>query len=92
MHDEPTTNHHHRRRAPLPRKVPLLSIQRRRRATPLARKRRLYQIARELAQDLGFDPDAVTLSERAVLHQAATLLLQVRRTSSLAAQRWTLTR
>jgi hypothetical protein len=67
----PANDHHPRRR------VPLFNPNHRKRATPLARKRRLYQLCRELAHDLGFDPDAVTLSERAVLHQAGTLLLQV---------------
>jgi hypothetical protein len=34
--------------------------------------------ARQIAiPNLGFDPDAVTRAERSVLHQAATLLLQV---------------
>lgn len=59
------------------RRVPLVVDQRHKRKTPLARRRRLNQLIRELAHDLGFNPDAVTLAERGVLHQAATLLLQV---------------
>jgi hypothetical protein len=50
-----------------------------RRDTPLARRRRLNQLIRELAADLGFDHAAVTWAERGTLHQAATLLLQVER-------------
>jgi hypothetical protein len=45
--------------------------------TTLARRRRLNSLVRELAHDLGFDLDAVTLAERGVLHQCATLMLQV---------------
>jgi hypothetical protein len=71
MHSEPTTNRGG------PRKVPLVIPQRQKRKTPLARRRRLNALIRELAADLGFSPDAVTLSERGSLHQAATLLLQV---------------
>jgi hypothetical protein len=47
------------------------------RTTPLARRRRLYRIIRELALANGFDPAAVTLTERSALHQAATLMLQI---------------
>lgn len=71
MRTEPATNRGG------PRKVPLVIPQRQKRKTPLARRRRLNQIIRELARDLGFSPDAVTRSERGTLHQAATLLLQV---------------
>ena len=45
--------------------------------TVLARRRRLNALVRELARDLGFDLDAVTMAERAVLQQCATLMLQV---------------
>ena len=44
--------------------------------TVLARRRRLNALVRELARDLGFDLDAVTMAERAVLQQCATLMLQ----------------
>lgn len=60
-----------------PRKVALVVPQRRKRKTPLARRRRLNQLIRELALDCGFDPSDVTLAERGVLHQAAAFLLQV---------------
>jgi hypothetical protein len=59
-----------------PRTTPALAP-RRRRKTPLARRRRLNGLVRELAADLGFDLHAVTRAEQAVLAQAATLLLQV---------------
>jgi len=59
------------------RKVALVIPQRRKRKTPLARRRRLNQLIRELALDCGFDPSDVTLAERGVLHQAAAFLLQV---------------
>jgi hypothetical protein len=62
-----------------PRMVPLVIDQRHKRKTPLARRRRLNALIRELAHDLGFNPDAVTLAERGTLHQAATLLLQIER-------------
>ena len=45
--------------------------------TTLARRRRLNALVRELALDLGFELTAVTLAERGVLHQCATLMLQV---------------
>ena len=45
--------------------------------TMLARRRRLNALVRELALDLGFELTAVTLAERGVLHQCATLMLQV---------------
>jgi hypothetical protein len=45
--------------------------------TVLARRRRLNALVRELARDLGFELTAVTLAERGVLHQCATLMLQV---------------
>jgi hypothetical protein len=45
--------------------------------TTLARRRRLNALVRELARDLGFELTAVTLAERGVLHQCATLMLQV---------------
>lgn len=60
-----------------PRRVALVVPQRRKRKTPLARRRRLNWLVRELAFDCGFDPNDVTLSERGVLHQAAAFLLQV---------------
>ena len=60
-----------------PRKVALVVPQRRKRKTPLARRRRLNWLIRELAIDCGFDPNDVTLAERGVLHQAAAFLLQV---------------
>ena len=60
-----------------PRKVALVVPQRRKRKTPLARRRRLNHLIRELALDCGFDPNDVTLAERGVLHQAAAFLLQV---------------
>ena len=60
-----------------PRRVELIVPQRRKRKTPLARRRRLNQLIRELALDCGFDPADVTLAERGVLHQAATFLLAV---------------
>jgi hypothetical protein len=60
-----------------PRKVALVVPQRRKRKTPLARRRRLNWLVRELARDCGFDPNDVTLAERGVLHQAAAFLLQV---------------
>ena len=60
-----------------PRRVALVIPQRRIRKTPLARRRRLNRLIRELAIDAGFDPADVTLAERGVLHQAATLMLQV---------------
>jgi hypothetical protein len=50
-----------------------------RRNTPLARRRRLNQLVKELAADLGFNYAAVTWAERGTLHQAATLLLQIER-------------
>lgn len=68
---ELTVKHH-----PTPKKVQLVVPQRRLRKTALARRRRLNAITRELATDLGFENE-VTLAERGVLHQAATLLLQV---------------
>jgi hypothetical protein len=60
-----------------PRKMALVVAPRRRRKTALARRRRLNALVRELARDLGFDIQAVTRAEQAVLQQAATLLLQV---------------
>jgi hypothetical protein len=72
MDIEPTAN-----RSTQPRKVALVIPERRKRKTPLARRRRLNLLIRDLATDLGFDPASVTLAERAVLHQAATLMLQV---------------
>ncbi len=62
---------------PKPAKVPLVVSQRRRRRTPLARRRRLNGLIRELAADLGFSLESVTRAERATIHQCATLLLQV---------------
>jgi hypothetical protein len=64
-------------RSTRPRKVALVVPQRRKRKTPLARRRRLNWLVRELARDCGFDPNDVTLAERGVLHQAAAFLLQV---------------
>jgi hypothetical protein len=72
MDTEPTASS-----TPRPRKVALVVPQRRKRKTPLARRRRLNQLIRELALDCGFDPSDVTLAERGVLHQAAAFLLQV---------------
>jgi hypothetical protein len=48
-----------------------------RRKTALARRRRLNRLVRELATDLGFDIHSVSLAEHAILHQSATLMLQV---------------
>lgn len=48
-----------------------------RRKTALARRRRLNRLVRELARDLGFDIRSVSLAEHAILHQSATLMLQV---------------
>jgi hypothetical protein len=48
-----------------------------RRKTALARRRRLNRLVRELATDLGFDIRSVSLAEHAILHQSATLMLQV---------------
>ena len=62
---------------PRPRKVALVIPQRRKRKTPLARRRRLNALVRELARDCGLDPSDVTLAERGALHQAAAFLLQV---------------
>ena len=64
-------------RSTRPRKVALVVPQRRKRKTPLARRRRLNWLIRELAIDCGFDPSDVTLAERGVLHQAAAFLLAV---------------
>jgi hypothetical protein len=64
-------------RSTRPRRVALVVPQRRKRKTPLARRRRLNQLIRELALDCGFDPADVTLAERGVLHQAAAFLLAV---------------
>ena len=72
MDPEPTAN-----RSDQFRRVSLLTQRRPKRKTALARRRRLNQLVRELARDLGFDLGAVTLAERGVLHQCATLLLQV---------------
>jgi hypothetical protein len=71
MHPEPTAN-----RTVRPRKVALVQ-RRQRRTTPLARRRRLNALIRELALDFGLDLQAVTLAERGVLHQLGTLLLQI---------------
>ena len=49
----------------------------RKRRTKRARQRRLNELVRELAHDLGFDLARVSLVERGILHQCATLLLQV---------------
>jgi hypothetical protein len=73
MHGEPAANRGDRH---WPRKVALVQ-NRPHRATALARRRRLNALVRELARDLGFNLDAVTLSEKAVLQQCATLILQV---------------
>jgi hypothetical protein len=70
-HGEATAN-----RSDQGRKVSLVQS-RPNRKTPLARRRRLNALVRELARDMGFDLAAVTLAERGVLHQCATLLLQV---------------
>jgi hypothetical protein len=59
-----------------PRKVALVQ-RRQRRATPLARRRRLNSLIRELALDFGLDLKAVSLTQRGVLHQLGTLLLQI---------------
>jgi hypothetical protein len=64
-------------RSPRPRKVALVVPQRKKRKTPLARRRRLNHLIRELALDCGFDPSNVTLAERGVLYQAAAFLLAV---------------
>ena len=64
-------------RSKSPKLVPAVVRQNRHRRTTLARRRRLNQLIRELARDLGFNLDAVTLAERGVLHQCATLMLQV---------------
>jgi hypothetical protein len=64
-------------RSKSPRLVPAVVRQDRHRRTTLARRRRLNQLIRELARDLGFEFNAVTLAERGVLHQCATLLLQL---------------
>ena len=45
--------------------------------TRLARQRRHNELVRQLALDLGFQLAAVTLAERGVLHQCATLMSQV---------------
>jgi hypothetical protein len=68
MHTEPAASQ--------PKRVALVP-RRPKRKTPLARRRRLNALVRELARDLGFDLAAVTLPEFGVLHQSATLLLQV---------------
>src|SRR4029077_17369400 len=73
MHTEPATIDRLRQ----PRKVAVVQRGRPQRKTPLARRRRLYALVRELADNLGFDPESVTRAERAVLHQCATLMLQV---------------
>jgi hypothetical protein len=57
------------------RKGPLFD-QRRKSTSPAARKRRLNQLIRELAHDLGFNPDAVTPLERSELYRAGTLILR----------------
>ena len=72
MHPEPTAN-----RTDRPRKVVALLQRRQRRSTPLARRRRLNALIRELALDFGLDLKAVTLAERGVLHQLGTLLMQI---------------
>jgi hypothetical protein len=65
------------KRSKPPRLVPAVVRKDRHRRTTLARRRRLNQLIRELARDLGFDLVAMTLSERGVVHQCATLLLQL---------------
>jgi hypothetical protein len=72
MNPEPTAN-----RTDRPRKVVALLQRRQRRSTPLARRRRLNALIRELALDFGLDLKAVTLAERGVLHQLGTLLMQI---------------
>jgi hypothetical protein len=64
-------------RSKSPRLVSAIVRQNRHRRTALARRRRLNQLIRELAHDLGFELNAVTIAERGTLHQCATLLLQV---------------
>ena len=64
-------------RSKSPRLVPAVVRKDRHRRTTLARRRRLNQLIRELAHDLGFDLTAMTLPERGVVHQCATLLLQL---------------
>ena len=71
------SNHRHLRNEP-PRTVSAVIPRPGRKArTTLARRRRLNALVRELARDLGFELNAVTLAERGVLHQCATLMLQV---------------
>jgi hypothetical protein len=68
----------HRERSNEPRTVSAVIPRPGRKArTTLARRRRLNALVRELALDLGFELTAVTLAERGVLHQCATLMLQV---------------
>jgi hypothetical protein len=72
MQTEPAAN-----QAARPRKVAVVQRGRPKQKTPLARRRRLNTLVRQLASDLGFDLAAVTLAERGVIHQCASLLLQV---------------
>jgi hypothetical protein len=77
MQRQPADNRHHRRNGE-PRTVSAVIPRPGRKArTTLARRRRLNALVRELALDLGFQLNAVTLAERGVLHQCATLMLQV---------------
>ena len=76
MHTEPDISRTAGPHQPV-RKVAVVTRGRPKQRTPLARRRRLYALVRELASDLNFDLQAVTLAEKGVLHQAATLLLQI---------------
>ena len=74
---QPANNRHHLLSGP-PRTVSAVIPRPGRKArTTLARRRRLNALVRELARDLEFNLSAVTMAERAVLHQCATLMLQV---------------
>jgi hypothetical protein len=67
MHTEPATSQSKR----------VALFQRRpKRNTPLARRRRLNHLTRQLAIDLGLDIASVTVAERGVLHQMGVLMLQ----------------
>jgi hypothetical protein len=69
MHTESTTNCNARHR-----KASSVIGRYRPRKSALARRRRLNRLVRELADDLGFE--RLTMAERSVLFQCATLTLQ----------------